>query len=130
MSSIVDQIDALEPGVLRDFRDSDKDIGFREAIIYLDGEKVGWVDYKHVLEVPIKPGPHSLRAFNRILNSKTVEFTVEPGERLTFQVANVGGFIFKFLMMLCMGIPSIRLNQESAEETLSPNHAHSKRMLR
>jgi hypothetical protein len=130
MSSIADQIDALEPGLLRVFRDSDNDIGFREAIIFLDGEKIGWVDYKHVLETPLKPGTHTLRAFNRILHSKPVEFNVGPGERVTFQVANVGGFIFKVLMMLTMGIPSIRLNQETAGEAEAPQHSNSKRMLR
>lgn len=130
MSSIVDQIDALEPGTVRIFRDSVLDIGFREAILYLDGEEVGWVDYKHVLELPIKAGSHTLQAFNRVLKSKTVEFEIAAGERITFQVANVGGFLFKFFMMLCMGIPSIRLWREAPAEVEAPVHLQSKRMLR
>ena len=130
MSSLIDQIDALEPGLIRIFRDSEDDIGFREALIYLDGEQVGWVDFKHVLELPIRPGQHTLRAFNRVMNSKVLEFGIKPGERVTFQVANVGGILFKFFMMLCMGIPSIRLTREALEESKAPKHANSRRMLK
>ena len=130
MSSLIDQIDALEPGLIRVFRDSEDDIGFREAAIYLDDEQVGWVEYKHVLEIPVKPGSHTIRAFNRVFNTKTIEFDIQPGERVTFQVANTGGILFKFFMMLCMGIPSIRLSREADKEADSPRHASSKRMLR
>lgn len=130
MSSLIEQIDSLEPGIIRVFRDSEDDVGFREAVIFLDGEQVGWVDYKHVLEVSVRAGSHSLRAFNRVLNSKTLEFDIKPGERITFQVVNFGGFFFKFFMMLCMGIPSIRLTREAEKEADSPKHATSKRMLR
>ena len=123
MSSIVDQIDALEPGVIRVFRDSEHDIGFREALLLLDGVKVGNVDYKHVFEVTVKPGQHTLQSFNRVLYSKIVEFEVKPGERITFQVANVGGMFFKFFMvMLCMGVPKMRLVQEKAQEGKSAKH--------
>jgi len=129
MSSLIDQIDALEPAVLRVFRDSDSDIVFREALIYIDGEQVGWVDFKHLLEVNIRPGNHTIRAFNRVLSSKTLEFEAKPGERITFQVANVGGFLFNFFMMLCMGIPRIRLWRETVQESEGVKHSASKRML-
>jgi hypothetical protein len=130
MSTLIEQIDSLEPGTLRVFRDSGDDIGFREALIFVDGEEVGWVDFKHVLEVPIHPGSHTIRAFNRVLHSKTLEFEAKPGERLTFQVANVGGVFFKFFMMLCMGIPGMRLTQELSDEVDSSIRKQSKRMLR
>ena len=127
MSSIVEQIDALEPGQIRVYRDFAKDIGFREAVLYLDGEQVGNVDYKHVFECPVKPGSHTLRAFNRVMHSKTIEFDVQPGERVTFQVANVGGFFFKIAMLLCMGIPKIRLsietNEDSSRDAVRSKHA-------
>jgi hypothetical protein len=129
MSSIVDQIDALEPGQIRVYRDSVKDIGFREAVIYLDDAQVGTVDFKHVFECPVKPGSHTLRAFNRVMHSKTIEFEVQPGERVTFQVANVGGFFFKVAMLLCMGIPSIRLTMEK-EDTAPTERTASRHTAR
>ena len=91
---------------------------------------MGYVDYKHVLEISVRPGAHTIKGFNRILHSKPIDFEIKPGERVTFQVANVGGFLFKFFMMLCMGIPTIRLTREAPEEAKSPKHSHSRRSLR
>lgn len=127
MSSLIEQIDALEPGVVRVFRDADDDIGFREAVLFLDGEEIGWVDYKNVFEARVKSGRHTLYAFNRIFKTKAIEFEIQPAERITFQVANVGGIFFKFCMMLCMGIPSIRLQREVADDKRTSRRA--KRMV-
>jgi len=115
MAGLIEQIDALEPGVLRVFRDSGDDIGFREALMYLDEEPIGAVDYKQIFEMTVRPGSHRIYAFNRIFKTEPLAFDVKPGERVTFQVANTGGAFFAFFMMLGMGIPRIRLQRESAE---------------
>lgn len=115
MPSIAEQIDALEPGVIRVFRDSDHDIGFREALLYLDDEQVGSVDFRHSCEINVRPGTHTLQAFNRIFRSKKLTFDIKPGERISFQTANVGGGCFIFFMMLTMGIPKIHLWREVAD---------------
>lgn len=115
MPGLIEQIDALEPGVLRVFRDSDADIGFREALMFLDDELIGGVDYKQIFETRIRPGTHTLHAFNRVFKSERITFEIKPADRVTFLVANTGGPLFAFGMMLGMGIPRIRLQMEIAD---------------
>ena len=115
MAGLIEQIDALEPGLIRVFRDSEADIGFREALMYLDDEPIGSVDYKQIFEVKARPGPHTLYAFNRIFKTDVLSFELGPGERITFQVVNTGGPFFAFFMMLGMGIPRIRLQREASD---------------
>jgi hypothetical protein len=115
MPGLIEQIDALEPGVLRVFRDSDADIGFREALMFLDDELIGGVDYKQIFETRLKPGSHTLHASNRVFKSEKISFQVNAGDRVTFLVANTGGPLFAFGMMLGMGIPRIRLQLEIAD---------------
>ena len=115
MANIIDQIDALEPGVVRIYRDSESDIGYREALVYLDGELAGSVDYKHVLEIEVRPGEHELYAYNRVFKTHRICFDVRPGERVNFQAANVAKGLFIFFMMLGMGIPRITLVRDRAD---------------
>ncbi len=115
MPGLIEQIDALEPGMLRVFRDSEADIGFREALMFLDDELIGGVDYKQILEIRIRPGTHTLQASNRVFKTERISFQVNPADRLTFLVANTGGPLFAIGMMLGMGIPRIRLQLEIAD---------------
>jgi hypothetical protein len=115
MPGLIEQIDALEPGILRVFRDSDADIGFREALMFLDDELIGRVDYKQIFEVSIHPGSHTLHAFNRVLKTEKITFDLKPGDRINFLVVNTGGPLFALGMMLGMGIPRIRLQLEVAD---------------
>lgn len=115
MPSIAEQIDALEPAILRVYRDSDQDIGYREALLYLDGQPIGSVEFKQVLEIPIRAGSYVLHAHNRVFRSQKIAFDVKPGERISFQTANVGGGWYIFFMMLAMGVPRIKLWRETAE---------------
>lgn len=125
MPSIAEQIDALEPAILRVYRDSEFDIGYREALLFLDGNPVGSVDFKHSFEMPLRAGTYVLHAHNRVFRSQKIEFTVRPGERVSFQTANVGGGCFIFFMMLAMGCPRIQLWRETpehAEGSRRPSH--------
>jgi len=116
MPTIVEQIDSLEPATIRVFRDSDNDVGFREALIFVDGEQVGQVDYKKMIEVQVRPGHHVIHASNRVVKSHEIAFDLEPGQRITFQAINTGGFWFKALMVaLCLGVPKMRLELEKPD---------------
>ena len=114
LTNIIDQIDRMEPGVLRVFRDSDKDIGFREAILFVDSKEAAVVPYRKWVEIPVPAGRHTLHAHNRLFGSERIEFDIKPGERITFQVANVGGWLFAFFMLLQMGAPRIVLTRDAS----------------
>lgn len=115
MPGLIEQIDALEHGTLRVYRDSAEDIGFREALLYLDDEPIGNVGFKQIFEMSIRPGHHTLHAFNRIFKTEKIPFEAKPGGWVTFLAVNKGGPLFVLGMMLGMGIPRIRLQLEAAD---------------
>lgn len=122
---IIEQIDRMEPGVLHVFRDSEHDIGFREAVLFVDGKEVAQVAFKRWVEIPVPAGTHTLQAYNRVFRSEQLELDIRPGERLTFQVANVGGWLFALMMVLQMGVPRIVLKPEiNRAEVSEEQHAH------
>lgn len=115
MSSIVEQISALEPGMIRVYRDAESDVGYREVILYLDGRESRSVKFKEIVEIPVRPGTHTLRATNRVFKSAEYTFEVQPGQCVSFQAANTGKGLYVLFMLLCMGIPKIELRMETPE---------------
>ena len=130
MRTLAEQINELEPAIVRVFRDAESDIGYREAILFLDGEESRSVEFRQYVEIPVRPGPHTLRASNRVFKSKEFSFTVQPGERVTFQVANTGTGFYIFFMLLCMGIPRIELKMEAPEPLGRADRQESRRTIR
>jgi hypothetical protein len=130
MKTIAEQIDALEPGIIRVFRDAANDIGYREAILFVDGKESRSVEFRQRVEIPVPPGTHTLRASNRVFKSREYTFTVSPGEVVTFQVANTGRGFYIFFMLLCMGIPRIELLQDVPEQLGSPDPQSARRTVR
>jgi hypothetical protein len=80
----------------------------------VDGEFAASADFKQIVEIRVRAGSHTIQAFNRVFKSKRIAFDIDPGERINFQAANVGGGFFIFFMMLAMGIPRIVLKREVA----------------
>jgi hypothetical protein len=130
MRTLADQINELEPGTIRVFRDAESDIGYREAILFVDGEESRTVEFRQYVEIPVRPGTHTLRASNRVFKSKEFTFSVAPGERVTFQVANTGRGFYIFFMLLCMGIPRIELRMEAPEKLDRTERQESRRTIR
>jgi hypothetical protein len=71
-------------------RNMSNDMGIREVYIYLDGEMIATLRNKESVTRDISSGHHALRAFNTLV-SKTVEFDVQPGERVRFTTSNRSG---------------------------------------
>jgi hypothetical protein len=68
-------------------RTSPDDARQRQVILSLDGQPLATLLYGQRVSREIPPGPHRLRA-NNTLVWKTIEFDVEPGADLHFQVVN------------------------------------------
>jgi hypothetical protein len=69
-------------------RTSDADLKIRGIEILIDGEFIGELTFGRALEIEISPGPHALKATNK-LKSKTVQFDAAEGERVSFQVIGI-----------------------------------------
>jgi hypothetical protein len=111
------QIETVPPAAkLRVFRDSEEDIGYRECLIIIDGEEVGNVRHRRNLEIELEPGIHVIQACNRVRKTGKLSFSLKPGERITFQVANSGGAFYEFFAWMQVAIPKISLRREMPEE--------------
>lgn len=111
------QIETVPPSaILRVFRDSEEDIGYRECLISIDGEEIGSVRHRRNLEIELMPGTHVIQACNRVRKTEKLRFFLKPGERVTFQVANVGGAFYEFLAWMQVAVPKIVLSREEPEE--------------
>ena len=111
------QIETVPPSAkLRVFRDSEEDIGYRECLIILDGEQVGNVAHRRNLEMELNPGWHVIQGCNRVRKTEKLSFFVKPGERVTFQIANLGGAFYEFFAWMQVAVPRITLRREEPEE--------------
>lgn len=79
-------------------RTSARDYGQRQVFVRIDdGPRIALVfDESLTLELP--PGRHRLRAHNTLV-WRTVDFTVEMGEHLEFQLVNHGNWVTMMLLM-------------------------------
>lgn len=71
-------------------RTSADDAQERQVVIAIDGQKAGTLMYGDTITRELAPGPHRLRAHNTLV-WKTVDFTLQPGESLSFSVINRPG---------------------------------------
>lgn len=69
-------------------RTSDNDIKIREIEMRLDGKFVRLLRYGHAYDFNLEPGKHRLTATNRLF-SRTIEFTVEPGDTAWFMATGI-----------------------------------------
>ena len=75
------------PTQLTVHRTSPDDVGDRQVILRLDGERIGQLLFGQTLTREISPGRHSLRAYNTLV-WKTLAFDAPPGAHLHFTCIN------------------------------------------
>lgn len=72
-------------------RQSVDDVGYREIIVALDGEPLAVLRHGDEVTRDLQPGKHTLLVHNTLFR-KTLHFTLNVGEHVTFRTVNRAGF--------------------------------------
>jgi hypothetical protein len=72
-------------------RQSPDDVGIREVIVSLDGERLAVLMNGQSVTKHVAPGEHKLRLYNTLV-WKNIQLDLKPGEHAKFQVINRAGF--------------------------------------
>lgn len=87
------------PASVTTTRTSQEDVGTRQLIVFIDGERVATLLWGDSFTYELQPGPHRLRISNTLV-WKTAEFTLAPGEQAIFEAVNRMGFGGAVMTML------------------------------
>jgi hypothetical protein len=82
-------------------RTNASDVGLRQLVITLDGERLGNLMFGDSMQRDVAPGPHCLRVSNTLV-WKTHDFHVKPGEQVRFEAINRAGKL-TYPMMIILG---------------------------
>ena len=80
----------LHPSSVTIARTDATDVGMRQLVITLDGERLGDLLFGESMQRDVAPGPHRLRVSNTLV-WKTLEFDVKPAEQVRFEAINRAG---------------------------------------
>ena len=80
----------LQPSSVTIARTHSTDVGLRQLVITLDGERLGDLLYGEAMQRDVAPGAHRLRVSNTLV-WKTLAFDVKPGEQVRFEAINRAG---------------------------------------
>ena len=80
----------LHPSSVTIARTHSTDVGLRQLVITLDGERLGDLMYGEAMQRDVAPGTHRLRVSNTLV-WKTLAFDVKPGEQVRFEAINRAG---------------------------------------
>jgi len=94
----------MQPASVRIARTDAADIGFRQLVITLDGERLGDLLFGDSVQRDVAPGPHRLRVSNTLV-WKTLEFDVKAGEQVRFEAINRAGKLTYPLLLLFGAAP-------------------------
>jgi hypothetical protein len=90
----------MRPASVTIARTHASDVGLRQLVITLDGERLGDLLFGESVQRDVAPGPHRLRVSNTLV-WKTLEFEVKPGEQVRFEAINrAGKLTFPLLVLL------------------------------
>ena len=78
------------PASVTTTRTSKHDVGTRQLIVSIDGNRVGTLLWGDSVSCELQPGPHRLRVSNTLV-WKTIAFTLAPGEQAFFEAVNRNG---------------------------------------
>jgi hypothetical protein len=79
-------------------RTSPRDVGQRQVFVRLDdGPRIALV-FNEQCTLELRPGRHTLRVHNTLM-WRTIDFAVETGEHLEFQLVNHAGWLTLTLLM-------------------------------
>jgi hypothetical protein len=98
------------PARLTVARDLPTDVRQRQIYVSLDGQPWATLVFGESATREITPGPHAVRAHNTLV-WKTLRFDAQPGEEVTFDVANRPGRGFMSAMAL-LGVGPLFLTFE------------------
>ena len=94
---------------LKVYRDDQRDIRFREAVVLLDDKPVANLAFGKSVILKLEAGTHVLQATNRMFKTKAVSFTVKEDDTQEYVVANIANGCFGVLMLIQMAPPTIIL---------------------
>jgi hypothetical protein len=93
----------MRPSSVTITRTHTSDVGLRQLVITLDGERLGDLLFGESMQRDVAPGPHRLRVSNTLV-WKTLEFDVKPGEQVRFEAINrAGRFTYPMLVIIGAG---------------------------
>lgn len=94
----------LRPASITIARTHATDVGLRQLVISLDGERLGDLLFGESVQRDVAPGPHRLRVSNTLV-WKNLEFDVRPGEQVRFEAINRAGRLTYPLLVLLGAAP-------------------------
>ena len=94
----------MRPASVTIARTHASDVGLRQLVITLDGERLGDLLFGDSIQRDVAPGPHRLRVSNTLV-WKTLEFDVKAGEQVRFEAINRAGKLTYPLLMLFGAAP-------------------------
>lgn len=94
----------MRPSSVTIARTDPSDIGLRQLVITLDGDRLGDLLFGDSMQRDVAPGPHRLRVSNTLV-WKTLEFDVKPGEQVRFEAINRAGKLTYPLLVLFGAAP-------------------------
>jgi hypothetical protein len=87
-----------------------KDVGDRQIVVSLDGEKLATLMFGHEVSREVEPGDHRLRAHNTLF-WKTRDISLAPGEHALFSVVNRAG-VGTYSLLGVLGVGPLYLTFE------------------
>lgn len=97
----LERIWRMHPSSVTIARTHATDVGLRQLVITLDGERLGDLLFGESMQRDVAPGPHRLRVSNTLV-WKTLEFDVKPGEQVRFEAINRAGKL-TYPMLIILG---------------------------
>ena len=94
----------MHPASVTIARTHASDVGMRQLVITLDGERLGDLLFGESMQRDVAPGPHRLRVSNTLV-WKTLEFDVKPGEQVRFEAINRAGKLTYPLLVIFGAAP-------------------------
>ena len=97
----------MRPSSVTIARTHGSDVGLRQLVITLDGERLGDLLFGQSMQRDVAPGPHRLRVSNTLV-WKTLEFDVKPAEQIRFEAINRAGKL-TYPMLVLFGVGPLYL---------------------
>ena len=94
----------LQPSSVTIARTHAADVGLRQLVITLDGERLGDLLYGEAIQRDVAPGLHRLRVSNTLV-WKTLAFDVKPCEQVRFEAINRAGKLSYPLLVIFGACP-------------------------
>ncbi len=73
---------------------------FKPMVLYLDGQKSGYIHYGETREIDVAPGPHKIKAKMRWYSSRELEFTMFSKEIREFSIGMNKGTLSVMLILV------------------------------